>query len=793
MSTTVEYDILVEVLDAVKDLKKLQTETKKTKDGLDDTRKSGTEMAGDIGAAFTGLIGAASLVAGAVGKITGAFIDAAKASFELTRSVVDNINDLNDLSTVSGISAQNIEALRTAFVASGQSADSANTILKMFPRIMNQLSNETSDASKVFRGLGLSMRDASGNAKSADQVFIEMIHAVQGIDDQTQKARTAMALFGRQASGVVQALGADKFEAFTDAVERYGTRAGPEASRSAALFQKNLALLDLIVKRTKQSLVENTGVLDLFSNVLKRVVAVIAGLNAALGVASPLLSAVTKATVRLGKAFSQFLINTFVQQIILVSGLIQKFESFVSIANDVSEALTGERIFSALEVGLDAAVLSVDTLIDATRRGVEAFRAETDALDETTSTKDEASKTTQQLAADYKMIEAVLAKLNKATKENTKATDDSSKRAARRAKLLADLAKRTEKAEAEISQIQKSATSDLLSALDQINQREEERLQRLREITKEQKISTDEAQRAVRLRADRERTQLAAQQTAAQISAGGTVVGALSGPNAMIGAIGAAAGPIGTAVAGAVSQLASLGDTSQIDEDRLQEVMAAEGLNRDAALKQILLEDKALEFKVFFEAIVRGLAILPKILPEALLPVIIEGMINVTAALAQLPSIMLGVIIRAIGTGVKGISDFLKNLTPRKFGEAILNGLKSIFDFFFGPIINALSSVFGGDSMMGGGRFLSAQGGLRFTGRDSGLALLHSGETVVPRSGQMSSSVARDVEAQTGGGGVTININSAVTERSAIDSLVRKIEDRFGSFGQSTSPLFGGQ
>ena len=71
--------------------------------------------------------------------------------------------------------------------------------------------------------------------------------------------------------------------------------------------------------------------------------------------------------------------------------------------------------------------------------------------------------------------------------------------------------------------------------------------------------------------------------------------------------------------------------------------------------------------------------------------------------------------------------------------------------------------------------------------------MLHSGETVVPRSGQVSSTVARDVQAQTGSGGVTININSAVTERSAIDSLVRKIEDRFGSFGQSTSPLFGGQ
>ena len=91
---------------------------------------------------------------------------------------------------------------------------------------------------------------------------------------------------------------------------------------------------------------------------------------------------------------------------------------------------------------------------------------------------------------------------------------------------------------------------------------------------------------------------------------------------------------------------------------------------------------------------------------------------------------------------------------------------------------------------------LSAQGGLRFTGSNRGLALLHEGEAIVPRSGQISSSVARDaqsaISAQGGGGGVTIVINSAITERSAIDGLVRRIEERFGAFGQSTSNLFGG-
>ena len=139
MSNTVEYDILVEVLGAVKELKKLQQETKKSKEKLDETKKSGVEFAGQIGAAFTGIKGAASTVVNAVQKVAGAFIDAAVASFELSRSVVDNINDLNDLSARSSVSAQNIEALKLAFVSSGQSADSAKTIISQFPRVLTNL------------------------------------------------------------------------------------------------------------------------------------------------------------------------------------------------------------------------------------------------------------------------------------------------------------------------------------------------------------------------------------------------------------------------------------------------------------------------------------------------------------------------------------------------------------------------------------------------------------------------------------------------------------------------------
>ena len=90
-----------------------------------------------------------------------------------------------------------------------------------------------------------------------------------------------------------------------------------------------------------------------------------------------------------------------------------------------------------------------------------------------------------------------------------------------------------------------------------------------------------------------------------------------------------------------------------------------------------------------------------------------------------------------------------------------------------------------------GGKYItSARGGIKFTGAEEGLAMLHRGEFVVPEPGQMPQAVQRTMGM--GNGGITININASVVESNAVDELVRQIERRFQTFGSSTSPLFGG-
>lgn len=800
MSTTVEYILDVATGAATSALKK----TSKVIDGLSkafkDSKGDGVAFGAALVVSFVALKKAAGSVANMIGRLADTAIKAAQAMLELTTSVVDNINDLNDLSTVSGISAQNIEALRTAFVASGQSADSANTILKMFPRIMNQLSNETSDASKVFRGLGLSLRDAAGNAKSADQVFIEMIHAVQGIDDQTQKARTAMALFGRQASGVVQALGADKFEAFTDAVERYGTRAGPEASKSAAQFQKNLALLDLVTKRTKQSFVENTGVLRLFEVGLKNVVAAVTALNV-------FLQSGAEGLKQLGQA-GLLLVNLVLRQ--LFEGfkklVLQGMKPTFDLLNMLSEQVTGQSIFGNLAKTIGDLTINTFDLNDAVDDGIAAYRKELEILNENTSTKDGASKTAAQLARDYKLVEGVLGQLNKATKKDTKDTKDNTdakkeqqraekarlarlKRQAQLLKILANENKKRLAAIKEVRDIIKDAGSDQITELEKINRLEQERLDKLILIGMQEGINTDAAKKAVEERAERERRALQQRGVVGALGVAQTAIGAASDPTALIGAVAGAFGPIGSAIGGVAQALSDLG---RVDQNQAKELAKELGVSQKRA-EEILLQQKQEDikqnFRATFEGIAQGIKILVPLLIEALPPILFDAALVIVDAILRLPIQLLSVIGKGLVQAFKAIGGIFTD--PLGFLgsiiDAIFDAIKRIFDFFTQPFQDA-------GSMMGGGRMLSGQGGLRFTGSNRGLAMLHEGEMVVPRSGQISSSVARDAQAaMSGSGSVNIIINSIVTERSAIDELVEKIEERYGSFGQSTNPLFGGR
>tara|TARA_Y100000592_G_scaffold66035_1_gene102701 strand:+ start:15543 stop:18206 length:2664 start_codon:yes stop_codon:yes gene_type:complete len=192
------------------------------------------------------------------------------------------------------------------------------------------------------------------------------------------------------------------------------------------------------------------------------------------------------------------------------------------------------------------------------------------------------------------------------------------------------------------------------------------------------------------------------------------------------------------------------------------------------------------EMMAFTQAFIKGLQVLPKILIK-LLPKLITGLS--LAILSAIP-VLLVELIKAIGDILTGAFDALTPQAGEGFFEYLGRQITQIFDFWAGWLFG------GGDDqgMRSGGsaRPLSGRSGMRMT-RGTGMALLHPNEFVVPQSGMAPQAVTRTLDSIGSGSNATnININSIVTERSAIDELVNRIEQRYQLFGQSRSTLFAG-
>lgn len=187
--------------------------------------------------------------------------------------------------------------------------------------------------------------------------------------------------------------------------------------------------------------------------------------------------------------------------------------------------------------------------------------------------------------------------------------------------------------------------------------------------------------------------------------------------------------------------------------------------------EEAMKEKAAQDVKQFAFAIEAGVRMLPEILLGVFPPLFADLAFKIVQAILELPfRIVIGIV-----SGLKGLFENIFISGPKDF-------LQKTGDFFSGLF---------GDSKRSGGRFISARRGLRFTGGQDGLAMLHRNEYVVPESGAKPQAVNRIMNQQSGSG-LTININADVVERDAIEEIVRRIERKFQDFGTMQSTLFAG-
>jgi hypothetical protein len=737
-------DIVDALEDVEKELKKTQKESAKTEDKFEKFKKAG--MA----------VGKVAAVVAAVGV---AILGAGKAAFEASRRVTDLVNELNDLSVRSGVSAKTIQGLRQAMLSSGQSAEGLTEVLGAISGQFAQLSTEGSAVEKKFMSFGIAVKDTNGELRSNNDILLDSIKLLQGISDSSERSRAAVTLFGEAGAKLNQALAAGDFERFLSFTEKFGIDAGPEASRTAAQFQVVLSGLGTVLNGTLQKFVTATDGQNRFIQGMIK-------LGGILAFTGSLFESFSDEIQFLTDKFLDFLNFGLRQTIALMGG------PFTFVIGSAINALN----FLGLEVEFLNKAMS--NLAGFTLETIDPSNKLRNAIDKATEDMKEYEDTIGNinfsLDAFQTGSQGATNELNDLGKEAEKTTEklrtlndvlmDIFKRftSFNVDKFVSDFAigfaaiDKIIKKSFDPNRIDLFANTLRKKLLDTVTLDAEAGMldgQKFGEIT-------IEATKFTRFQEFLNKMKLGVTEifsiavkglgrSASKIS-GALNKGLSTGASTAVTAI--------LAVIGIASKLGQRGETvAEIEKSVEQDIRA---------------QAKAIEL---------GLQALPRILFNVLPPLLVEFADRIVFGF-----------FKSIAEFVNILINGFKSIFTREGRQSLKEGIKegfreSIEEFF--RRVNVVGNIL---SKRSGGRYIpSARGGIKFTGADEGLAMLHRGEFVVPETGQMPQAVQRTMGM--GQSGINITINASVVESNAVDELVRQIERRFQTFGSSTSPLFGGR
>lgn len=742
-------DNVVDALEEVeKELKKTQRESTKTESSFDKLKKAGV---------------AVGKVTAVMAAVSVAVLGAGKAAFEASKKVTDLVNELNDLSVRSGVSAKTIQGLRQALLSSGQSAEGLTEILGAISGQFAQLGAEGSAVEKKFQSFGIAIRDTNGDLRSNNDILLDSIRLLQGISDSSERSRASVALFGEAGAKLNQALAAGDFERFLSFTEKFGIDTGPEASRAAAHFQVVLSGLSTVLDGTLQKFVTATDGQNRF----------IQGMIKLGGVVAFTGSLIESFADEIGYLTDKFLdlLKFGVKQTILIltgpfalalGSIINSLELFgiqVDFVNKAMSSLAGftietvdptNRLSNAIDKAkkdmeeYESTMQTLNTSFDGFATGAAGASSEMDNLGKSTE------ETTEKIRALTDIVNDLLGRFIKFDV----------------ARILQDI--QTVGIEAEFAFFKLRQTiAQLEGALDPVLTEFADGTGELlipdekffRKITRLMKIAlgkvvlkVDDLFATGFFRDLRSRFQNVLK---------GASEGGLLGAFKALGTGGKVATIIGGLFAGAIK--------------------IAEGLGQRGTTVREVEKSVEQDIRARAKAIELGLQALPRILFNVLPPLFVEFVDRLIFGL-----------LKGFAEQFNNVINVFKSLFTREGRQERREARGQRREARGEEFNRRLNELLGIAGFRSGGRYIpSARGGIKFTGSDEGLAMLHRGEFVVPETGQMPQAVQRTMGM--GQGGMTININAAVVESNAVDELVRQIERRFQTFGSSTSPLFGGR
>lgn len=147
-----------------------------------------------------------------VGKVAvGAAVGVAAigtAAFAAANKVAESTDRIDKMSQQLGMSREGFQKWEFVLSQSGVSIDNMSTGMKTLVQKMQASTTAGSASQATFKKLGVNVKNANGEFKDQEQVFNEVVVALQGMEDGVDKAAISQELFGRSGQELLPLLNA---------------------------------------------------------------------------------------------------------------------------------------------------------------------------------------------------------------------------------------------------------------------------------------------------------------------------------------------------------------------------------------------------------------------------------------------------------------------------------------------------------------------------------------------------------------------------------------------------------
>lgn len=143
-------------------------------------------------------VGSVAAVAGVVAVVK-ALIDAERKLIELTRESAASADEILTMAKITGLDTRTIQEFRYAAELVDVSFDTIKSSLTKLKNAQQDARDGNEKLIETFRALGVEYTNADGSLRNSEAVFYDLIDALGGIENQTERDAVAMDLFGKKA------------------------------------------------------------------------------------------------------------------------------------------------------------------------------------------------------------------------------------------------------------------------------------------------------------------------------------------------------------------------------------------------------------------------------------------------------------------------------------------------------------------------------------------------------------------------------------------------------------------